>query len=183
VATLQRPSYASVARQPAAVPTGNVQVILERRTREVRIRTETQAEDLARRSAIEVVSAANTVIGTSEVVATRRLPSGDIILTFRDMIPKAALLDHSWVQRAFGETARLYESEFAVIAKGLAVDRITRVDQSQLLSDIRVQVPEVVKLKVEPARAPTARFTTVVLHLRDNWQRLVVVVELAVIGS
>jgi hypothetical protein len=54
-----------------------------------------------------------------------------------------------------------------VIAKGIPVDRITRVDQSQLLSDVQVQVPEVVKLKVELARAPIARFTTVILHLRN----------------
>ena len=134
--TLQRPSYASVARQHVAAPTGDFQIIPERRTRELRIRAEKQSEDLSRRSAVEVVSAANTAIGSSDVVATRRLPSGDIILTFQDKIPKTALQDQSWVQQVFGATAQLHESEFAVISKGLPVDRITRVTQDQLLKDI-----------------------------------------------
>ena len=155
-ATAQHPSYASVARQHAAVPVGNYHIIPERRTRELRIRAENQAEDLARRSAIEVVTATNTAIGTGEVVATRRLPSGDTVLTFKDLIPQSALLDQGWVQRAFGATARLHESEFTVIAKGLPADRITRTNQSLLLLDIQKQVPEVTKLKVEPPRAPIA---------------------------
>jgi hypothetical protein len=54
-----------------------------------------------------------------------------------------------------------------VIAKGLPVDRITRVNQSQLLLDLQKRIPDVIKLKVEPPRAPTARFTTAILHLRS----------------
>jgi hypothetical protein len=91
VAIPQRPSYASVARQPTTASTGNYQIIPERRTRELRIRNESLPEDLARRSAVEVVAAVNTAIGTKDAVATRRLPSGDVILTFQDTIPKAAL--------------------------------------------------------------------------------------------
>lgn len=166
-ATLQRPSYASVARQQTTTPVGNFQLIPERRTRELRIRAENQTEDLARRSAVEVVAAANTALNTSDVVATRRLPSGDTILTFQDKIPQAALQDHGWVQKVFGATAQLHENEYAVIAKGLPVDRITRVTQSQLLLDLQKQIPYIMKLKVEPPRAPTARFTTVILHLRS----------------
>jgi hypothetical protein len=166
-ATLQRPSYASVARQQTTAPIGNFQLIPERRTRELRIRAENQTEDLARRSAVEVVAAANTALSISDVVATRRLPSGDTILTFQDMIPQAALQDHGWVQRVFGATAQLYETEFAVIAKGLPVDRIIHVNQSQLLLDLQKRIPDVIKLKVEPPRAPTARFTTAILHLRS----------------
>ena len=72
-----------------------------------------------------MVAAVNTAIGTNDAVATRRLPSGDVILTFQDTIPKTALQDRTWVQRAFGEKALLYESEFAVIVKGLPVNRTT----------------------------------------------------------
>jgi len=167
VANPQRPSYASVARQHVTTPAVTYQAIPERRTRELRIRAENQAQDLARRSAIEVVAAANIALSTSEVVATRRLPSGDIILTFQDSIPQTALQNQGWVQRAFGETARLFESEFTVIAKGLPVDRITRINQSQLLIDLQSQAPEITRLKVEPARTPLARFTTLILHLRS----------------
>jgi hypothetical protein len=113
----------SVARQPTAGPTRNVQIIPERRTRELLIRNRNPPEDLARRSAVEVVAAVNTAIGTNDTVATRWLPSGDVILTFQDVIPKTALQDQTWVQRAFRERALLYESEFVVIVKGLPVSR------------------------------------------------------------
>ena len=82
VATPQRPSYASVARQHTAALTGNVQIIPERRTRELLIRNEKPAEDLARRSAVEVVAAVNTAISTNDVVATCWLLSSDVVLTF-----------------------------------------------------------------------------------------------------
>jgi hypothetical protein len=57
-------------------------VVPERRTREVIIKALGQGEDLAQRSSIQVVDAANRAIGGSSVVAARRLPSGDIILSF-----------------------------------------------------------------------------------------------------
>jgi hypothetical protein len=163
----QRPSYASVARQPTTGPTGNVQIIPERRTRELLIRNGNPPEDLARRSAVEVVAAVNTAIGTNDAVATRRLPSGDVILTFQDVIPKTALQDRTWVQRAFGERALLHESEFAVIVKGLPVSRTARVDPGQLLKNIQQRITEATRLKIETPRVPTARFTTAILHLRS----------------
>ena len=117
----QQPSYASVARQPTASPTRNVQIIPEHCTRELLICNGNPPEDLVRCSAVEVVAAVNTAIGTNDTVATRQLPSGDVILTFQDVIPKTALQDQTWVQRAFGEKALLHKSEFAVIVKGLPV--------------------------------------------------------------
>ena len=67
-------------------PLGPVQVILEYCIYEVRIRVEGQVVDHALQTLVEVVQAVNTVLGTSEVVATRRLPSRDTILIFRDNI-------------------------------------------------------------------------------------------------
>ena len=52
----------------------------------VRIRVEKQVVDLAQQSLTEVVQATNIALGTSEIVATRRLPSRDIILIFREDI-------------------------------------------------------------------------------------------------
>jgi hypothetical protein len=81
----------SVARQPTTSPTRNVQIILEHYTRELLICNGNPPEDLARYSAIEVVTVVNTTIGTNDTVVTRRLPSSNIILTFQDIIPKTAL--------------------------------------------------------------------------------------------
>jgi hypothetical protein len=88
---LPRPSYVSVACQPTAGPTRNIQIILERRTRELLICNRNPPEDLTRYSAIEVVAVVNTTISTNDMVVTRRLPSGDVILTFQDIIPKTTL--------------------------------------------------------------------------------------------
>jgi hypothetical protein len=54
-----------------------------------------------------------------------------------------------------------------VIAKGLPADRITRAESGTLLAEIQAYAPHVTKVKVEPVRAPTAKFTTIVLHLRS----------------
>ena len=61
---------------------GLVQIILEYCIREVCICTVGQAVDLAQYSPTEVIKAANTVLGSSEVVVIYRLPSSDTILTF-----------------------------------------------------------------------------------------------------
>jgi hypothetical protein len=88
---LLRLLYVLVARQPTASPTRNVQIILERRTRELLICNRNPPKDLARHSTIEVVTVVNTIISTNNTVVTRRLPSSDIILTFQDIIPKTTL--------------------------------------------------------------------------------------------
>jgi hypothetical protein len=72
-------------------------VVLERRTREVVIKALGQSEDLTRRTSVEVVQATNIVIrGGSKVVVARRLPSGDIILTFADKVEEY-IKDIVWV--------------------------------------------------------------------------------------
>ena len=109
----------------------------------------------------------NTILGASEVIATRRLPSGDIILVFNDHIPGSATKQQEWVQKAFGPTAKLYESEFAVLAKGLPVDRLNRTATQQILQDLQTTVPDITRCKVELARTSTARYTTAVVHLRS----------------
>ena len=77
------------------------------------------------------------------VIATRRLPSGNIILVFNDHIPKSATKQQEWVQKAFGPTAKLYESEFVVLAKGLLVDRLSMTETPQILQDLQTTVPNI----------------------------------------
>ena len=54
-----------------------------------------------------------------------------------------------------------------MIVKGLLVDRTNRVDPGQLLKNFQQRITEATRLKIEPPRAPTARFTTAVLYLRS----------------
>ena len=104
-------------------------VVLERRTREVIVKALGQGEDLARRSSVEVVEAANKAIGGSSVVAARRLPSGDTILTFEGKAEEHAK-DTAWVQATFGSSAQVRPREFTVVAKGLPARRLRAIHDS-----------------------------------------------------
>jgi hypothetical protein len=111
-------------------------VVPERRTREVIIKAQDQSEDLARRSPIQVVEAANKAIGGSDVIAARRLPSGDTILTFEGKAEEYTK-DTIWVQAAFGPSAQVKPREFTVIAKGLPAQRLRAIhDPQQVIKEL-----------------------------------------------
>jgi hypothetical protein len=101
-------------------------VVPERRTREVIIKAPGQSEDLAQRSSVQVVEATNRAIGGNSVVAARRLPSGDTILTFEGKTEEYTR-ENTWVQAAFGFSAQVRPREFTVIAKGLPAQRLRAI--------------------------------------------------------
>ena len=166
-AAARLPYTAAASTHAAPHPNNGLQVVPERRTREVTIKATGQKVDLAKRSAVEVVQAANTALGGNAVVAARRLQSGDTVLTFRGNIPEAAVREQGWVRQAFGETARLQEREFAVIAKGLPASQLRSITDAQLLKELQATEAEITRCKVERRRDPAARFATVVLHIRN----------------
>ena len=71
-------------------------VVPERRTREVVVKAPGQTEDLAQRSLIEVIQATNKAIRGNKALVARRLPSGDIILTFEGKAEEYTK-DTAWV--------------------------------------------------------------------------------------
>jgi hypothetical protein len=137
----------------------------ERQTREVVIKAPGQAEDLARRFSVEVVQATNTAIGGSAVVAARRLPSGDTILTFTGKAEEY-IKDPAWVQAAFGTTAKVRPREFMVIAKGLPVQRLRAIhDPHQVVKELEKQAAGINRCKIQLPRSSTGRHAMVVLHM------------------
>jgi hypothetical protein len=141
-------------------------VVPERRTREVVIKALGQSEDLARRTSVEVVQATNTAIGGgSKVVAARRLPSGDTILTFADKAEEYTK-DTAWVQAAFGSTAQVRPREFAVIAKGLPAQRLRAIhDLHQVVKELGKQTAGINRCKIQLPRSSTGKHAVVVLHM------------------
>jgi hypothetical protein len=140
-------------------------VVPERRTREVVIKAPGQAEDLVRRSSVEVVQATNTAIGGSKVVAARRLPSGDTILTFAGKVEEYTK-DTAWVQAAFGTTAQVRPREFTVIAKGLPAQRLKAIhDPHQVVKELKKQTAGINRCKIQLPRSSTGRHAMVVLHM------------------
>ena len=63
-------------------------------------------------------------IEAREIVAIRRLPSGDMVLTMADEKARTSwLVDQKWLA-TLGEGARVKMREFAVIAHGIRVNQV-----------------------------------------------------------
>ena len=140
-------------------------VVPERRTREVIVKAPGQGEDLARRSSVEVVEAANKAIGGSSVVAARRLPSGDTILTFEGKAEEHTK-DTAWVQATFGSSAQVRPREFTVVAKGLPARRLRAIhDSQQVVKELQKRTAGISRCKVQLPRSQDGRHAMVILHM------------------
>lgn len=87
-----------------------------RHEREVVVIGSTIAEGLRGRSPLEVVQAVNTATSSDTAIATRRLPSGDIVVTFRGSAAEYRSKT-VWTQDAFGPEAKLSQRAQAVVVK------------------------------------------------------------------
>ena len=67
--------------------------------------------------------------------------------------------------RAFGLEAKLYESEFMVIAKGLPANLLYSTADALLLQEIKAVVPETIRYKLEYRKDSIARYTTCIIYL------------------
>ena len=66
--------------------------------------------------------------------------------------------------RAFRPEAKLYKSEFVVIAKGLPVNLLYSTTDALLLQEIKAVVPETIRYKLEYRRDPVVRYTTYIIY-------------------
>jgi hypothetical protein len=142
-------------------------VVPEHRTQEVIIRAPGQSEDLAQRSSIEVVEAANRAIRGSDVVAAHRLPSGDTILTFEGKAEEYTK-ETAWVQTAFGSSTQVRPREFTVIAKGLPAHRLWAIhDPQQVIKELQKQTAGINCYKVQLPRSSSGRHAIVILYMNS----------------
>jgi hypothetical protein len=114
---------AAAARSWAAVVAGEGElpkkIIPGRLIREVLVRGSTEPA-LARRSPQEIVQAVNNVSERKGAIAARKLPSGDVIITFQDAGTKEwHTKNGGWIEAAFGEMAKEAKRTFAVLVKGM----------------------------------------------------------------
>src|SRR5512140_3146661 len=102
-------SWATVA---AGSPTPSqlnqpTKIIPQRINREILVRGTNLAADLAKRTPIETIQAVNQTLAKKGAVAARKLPSGDIVVTFIDPSTKEwHSRNNQWIQQAFGEQAK-----------------------------------------------------------------------------
>ena len=113
------------------------------------------------------MEAANKAIGSSEVIAARRLPSGDTILTFEGKAVEFTK-DTIWVQAAFGTSAKVKAREFMVIVKGLSAQRLRAIhDPEQVVNELKKRTAGINRCKVQLLRMPESRYTMVILYMNS----------------
>ena len=106
-------TVAALAAVPAKTP-------LSRLSREVLVRGAGLQAGLARRTPYEIVQAVNTASATKGAIAARKLPSGDVVVTFcNDQAKQWHSTNLQWIQQAFSTQAIEARRTTAVLVKGL----------------------------------------------------------------
>jgi hypothetical protein len=142
-------------------------IILERSSCKVTIKAPGQSEDLAKRTPVQVVEAANKAIGSESIIAARRMPSGDTVLTF-SRSADLYIGNTTWVEKAFGAEATVKRREFAVIAKGLLATRLREYyDPEEVLKELKKRVPAINRCRIQLLRTLYRRFAEVVLYMNS----------------
>jgi hypothetical protein len=102
-------SYADILRSSAGpkVSVDRTAPVPARRAREVIIAPGNEEPRQKQRSGLDIVRDINIELKDQSVVAARRLPSGDVMVTFEDQQKRDLWAKGPEIVRAFGETARV----------------------------------------------------------------------------
>lgn len=147
-----RSSWASIAAGAPLQSHGplpwELRVVLPaRHNREVTIRA--TAPDVLSRNIPDTVKAINNLLECEEAIAARRLPSGDVRITFKENATKYKGTD-LWVTGAFGSGAMKAIREYTVVAKSLLTASLkdAHAAPEQLLEELRgSNEPQITKIK------------------------------------
>jgi hypothetical protein len=126
-------------------------VVPARLSREVLVKAREATPDLAKRNPQEIVQAVNAVSTRKGAVAARKLPSGDVIVTFQDTAAKdwhSEPANQRWIQQAFGEKARENGRTFAVLVKGIHRESLQSVTEEAFGKEIGDRGVEKVKFRL-----------------------------------
>ena len=123
-------SYADAARSAAkTAPTLEARVPL-RASREITIKPSGETAPQRLRSGQDIVRDISKIIGTPNIVlAARRLPSGDVTLSFDSEQSRSTWEDRQELRQVFGESAVVRVKGFPVLVHGLTQAQIDVSDQ------------------------------------------------------
>ena len=117
------------------------------------------------RKPIAIVTAVNVALPGAKAIAARKLPNGDVVVTFDEKLPER-VEKGGWVIKAFGNAAKMQRKEIAVIAKGISLARIKEIhEDNALLTTLRQACPELNRCKKMIPKNPGARFGSILLHV------------------
>jgi hypothetical protein len=142
-------------------------VIPARQSREMLIRGHEMPPSLAKRTPQETIQAINTASAQKGAVAARVLPSGDVVVTFKDeAIRDWHRKETAWIRGAFGEQAKEAVRTVAILIKGLRKEDLQGVTEEDLVAELGLE--SVDKAKIRLPSIPEHNRATVRLALTDQ---------------
>ena len=134
-------TYAAAARRGVAQPPiSTYKPVPTRHKREIVVARGNESNIQKIRTYKEIVEQLNGKGMAGEVIAVRKLPSGDVVLAMENEQARTSwLTNQSWLS-TFGAGARVKKREFAVIAHGIRVNQVQ--GQGQAIEEIYKQNPK-----------------------------------------
>jgi hypothetical protein len=155
----QARTWADIAAgAPLGDPAAPQKVVPPRAARELTIRGAGMPAELAKRTPAQVIQAVNQASDRPNgAIAARKLPSGDIILTFKDPATKEwySANREKWVPKAFGPQAREATRTFAILVKGVHRKDLEGVSEATFQQEISLQSVDKVKFRLPVAKGYT----------------------------
>ena len=155
-------SYADILRNNIKDPKVSVDrtaPVPARRAREVIIAPGNEDVRQKQRSGFDIVRDINIELKDQSVIAARRLPSGDVMVTFEDQQKRDLWAKGPEIVRAFGSTARVKSRrEYTVIAHGIRVAAVDPAKKDEAIRGIIAQNPKL-RGRVEIVQLAWARKT------------------------
>lgn len=172
------PTWAAVAQGQGSAPgtsplSAPTKVIPARLGREMLIKGGGMPADLARRTPQEMVQGINAVSEKKGAVAARRLPSGDVVVTFQDTKTKEwHATRKEWIPKAFGEQAKESCRTFTVLVKGLLKRELQGVTEEQLGQELGLKSVDRVRIRIPAAQGLTRATALVTLTSQDEAKKI-----------
>ena len=131
-------SYADILRNNAGpkVSGDRIAPVPARRAREIIIAPGNEEPQQKQRSGLDIVRDINAELCDQSVVAARRLPSGDVIVTFDNQQKRDQWAKGPEIVRAFGSTARVKAREYTVLAHGIRVAALDPAQKDRAIKEI-----------------------------------------------
>ena len=163
-----QPTTRTWATIAAALPNHTVpkKVIPARQNQEVLIRGSKMATEHKTRTPQETVQAINQASSRQGAVAARQLPSGDVIVTFKDSATKQWYsTNKQWLQEAFGQEATEAQRTYAILVKGLRKTSLQGTPEEDFGKELGLKTVEKVKYRLP--HNPQFTRATVMVSLTD----------------
>ena len=153
---------AASAAAPTAVP---ATAPPSRLGREVLVRGAGLLASLAKRTPQEIVQAVNTASTTKGAIAARKLPSGDVVVTFcNNQTKQWHSTNLQWIQQACGNQATEAKRTTAVLLKGLRKSDLQGVTEQAFQADLG---PAVETVRFRAPRDPKATRATALVAFKS----------------